>query len=107
MYYMTPNSTSPGCYGQYKVSIDMDIDQAGNQLYLVDRGYCSFARKVRKAQIEGAEAVIIVNNECLQSDYDFIKQHHETKLKQDHKTAEKAALDFCCKDLRPSSPFCG
>ena len=87
MYYMTPNETAPGC-SAYKVQIDADQSNS-NQVFLVDRGVCRFSLKVKIAQSEGAEAVVIGNNVCLQADYDFVKQKHGATV----------AASFCCDDI--------
>ena len=87
MYYMTPNEAAPGCT-QYKVQIEADQSNA-NQVFLIDRGHCRFSQKVKLAQSEGAEAVVVVNNVCLQYDFDFVLNKH----------GEAAAKAFCCDDI--------
>jgi hypothetical protein len=45
-------------------------------ILLVDRGGCSFVRKVRNAQHAGAAAVLIADNLCLCNDQDCINHSH-------------------------------
>lgn len=44
-------------------------------ILLVDRGSCSFVKKVRNAQQAGASAVIIADNACLCSDKDCVSEN--------------------------------
>uniref|UniRef100_A0A7S3LRA6 PA domain-containing protein n=1 Tax=Aplanochytrium stocchinoi TaxID=215587 RepID=A0A7S3LRA6_9STRA len=94
VYYMTPPKDGvidAGCADNYPVVFDdgegeKKMTGVGNQVFLVDRGNCTFALKVRIAQANGAEAVIIANNECLNSDYEFLK----------NRLGESKAKELCC-----------
>jgi hypothetical protein len=52
---MTPGTLHDGCETPYSVSVT-------GKIALIDNGYCSFTTKVKKAQTQGAIAVIIANN---------------------------------------------
>mmetsp|Transcript_11701 Transcript_11701/g.15180 ORF Transcript_11701/g.15180 Transcript_11701/m.15180 type:complete len:605 (+) Transcript_11701:120-1934(+) len=97
VYYMTPPKDEvieAGCEESYPVTFSTEPENRnfpglGNQVFLVDRGNCTFTQKVRIAQMNGAEAVLIANNECIQQDF--------TVLMEEFHLSEEKAKEVCCK----------
>lgn len=59
VFYVTPGDKVDGCDFTANVG-----DSSNTKIFLVDRGSCDFVDKVRKAQSQGAAAVIIADNVC-------------------------------------------
>ena len=53
-----------GCDPAYQAGVPLDVylDDPDGKIALIDRGVCTFTAKVKKAQDEGAVAVIVANN---------------------------------------------
>ncbi|GBG26795.1 Vacuolar-sorting receptor 5 [Hondaea fermentalgiana] len=65
--YVTNTADSDGCDENYQVNAANSNDRSVSRIFMVDRGTCTFTTKARIAQSKGANGLIVVNNNCLNS----------------------------------------